>query len=356
MFCRWLSAQTGKKYRLPTEAEWEYACRAGSTCRRSSMTPAQADKVRPGTPATADRKTHPVAKKLPNAWKLYDMEGNVGEWGTDADGKFVLCGGHLQRQSGPTAAHHAPSLFPAWQATDPQLPKSRWWLSDGIFCGFRIVCEPATFKRGVNVIALSYKESSMTDTKNSQSTSASRREFLATTTAGGAALLATGNYAFAQGSDRLKVGLIGCGGRGTGAAANTLAGDPDVYLTAMGDVVQSQLDSSLKTLKAQEGLSARVDVKPEMQFIGLDAYLKVINSGVDVVLLTTPPGFRPQHIKAAVTAGKHIFAEKPMGTDAEGVRSALAAVKSRAVERQMFRLRLLLPLQSAAPRLLQTPT
>jgi predicted dehydrogenase len=168
----------------------------------------------------------------------------------------------------------------------------------------------------------------MTDSKNATFASASRREFLQTTTATGAALLATGNYAFAQGSDRLKVGLIGCGGRGTGAAANTLAGDPNVYLTAMGDVVQSQLDGSLKTLKAQEGIGARVDVKPEMQFIGLDAYLKVIDSGVDVVLLTTPPGFRPLHIKAAVAAGKHIFAEKPMGTDAEGVRSALAAVKA----------------------------
>jgi len=161
----------------------------------------------------------------------------------------------------------------------------------------------------------------MTDSK-------SRREFLQKTATTGAALLATGNYAYAQGSDRLKVGLIGCGGRGTGAAANTLAGDPNVVLTAMGDVVKSQLDGSLKVLKQQEGIASRVDVKPEMQFIGLDAYLKVIDSGVDVVLLTTPPGFRPQHIKAAVAAKKHIFAEKPMGTDAAGVRSALEAVKA----------------------------
>ena len=168
----------------------------------------------------------------------------------------------------------------------------------------------------------------MTNSKSAQAMAASLREFLQTTTAAGAALLATGNYAFAQGAERIRVGLIGCGGRGTGAAANTLAGDPGVVLTAMGDVVQSQLDSSLKTLKAQEGLAARVDVKPEMQFVGLDAYLKVIESGVDVVLLTAPPGFRPQHIKAAAAAGKHIFAEKPMGTDAAGVRSALEAVKA----------------------------
>ncbi len=168
----------------------------------------------------------------------------------------------------------------------------------------------------------------MTETKNLQNASASRREFLQTTTAAGAVLLAGGNYAFAQGSERIRVGLIGCGGRGTGAAANALAADPGVVLTAMGDVFQTQLDGSLKTLKAQEGLGARVDVKPDMRFVGLDAYLKVINSGVDVVLLTAPPGFRPQHIKAACAAGKHIFAEKPMGTDAAGVRAALEAVKA----------------------------
>lgn len=168
----------------------------------------------------------------------------------------------------------------------------------------------------------------MTDSNKPQPPSSTRRGFLQTTTAAGAALLATGNYAFAQGSERLKVGLIGCGGRGTGAAANTLAGDPAVVLTAMGDVVQAQMDSSLNALKGVEAIKSRVEVKPEMQFVGLDAYLKVIDSGVDVVLLTAPPGFRPQHIKAAVAANKHIFAEKPMGTDAAGVKAALAAVKA----------------------------
>ena len=140
MFCRWLSKETGKKYRLPTETEWEYACRAGSTSNKP-MTPAQANKVA-WYAANSDSKTHPVGKKLPNAWKLYDMEGNVGEWATEADGKFVLCGGLFRDNPDrllPTMRRH---FTPAWQATDPQLPKSRWWLADGKFIGFRIVCEP----------------------------------------------------------------------------------------------------------------------------------------------------------------------------------------------------------------------
>ena len=140
MFCRWLSAQTGKKYRLPTDTEWEYACRAGSTSSKPLL-PAQADKVA-WYAGNSDRKTHPVAKKLPNAWNLYDMEGNAGEWATDTEGKFVLCGGVFKDNPDrllPTMRRH---FIPAWQATDPQLPKSRWWLADGSFIGFRIVCEP----------------------------------------------------------------------------------------------------------------------------------------------------------------------------------------------------------------------
>ena len=155
----------------------------------------------------------------------------------------------------------------------------------------------------------------------------SRRSFLKTATTGAAALLATGNYAFAQGSDKIKVGLIGCGGRGTGAAADALQADPGAALTAIGDVYQSHIDGSLRELKKLD-IKEKVQVTADSQFVGLDAYLKVINSGVDVVLLTTPPGFRPLHIKAAVAAGKHIFAEKPIGTDAAGVRAALEAVKN----------------------------
>lgn len=162
----------------------------------------------------------------------------------------------------------------------------------------------------------------------------SRRELLKTASAAGsAALLGSGNYAFAQGSDMIKIGLVGCGGRGSGAALDALQAGPDIHLTAMGDVFKPQLDRSLAQLKKQEAFASRIQVPESNQFIGLDAYQRVIESGVDVVLLCTPPGFRPQHIKAAVAAGKHIFAEKPMGTDVAGVLSALEAAKSARKDR-----------------------
>ena len=123
----------------------------------------------------------------------------------------------------------------------------------------------------------------------------------------------------------LKVGLVGCGGRGTGAAAQALQADPDVVLTAMGDVFEDRLNESynelLKTGKE------KVKVSNKNKFVGFDAYLKVIQSGVDVVLLATPPAFRPDHLTAAVNAGKHVFAEKPVAVDAPGVRKVLAAAK-----------------------------
>ena len=140
MFCRWLSSATHKKYRVPTEAEWEYACRAGSSAP-IKLTKAQAA-ASSWYADNSDGKTQLVGKKIPNAWKLYDMLGNVGEWATDADGKPVLCGPNLKDKLAdltPTIRRH---WEPAWQATDPQLPKSRWWLSDGFFVGFRVVCEP----------------------------------------------------------------------------------------------------------------------------------------------------------------------------------------------------------------------
>src|SRR5688500_11435755 len=142
----------------------------------------------------------------------------------------------------------------------------------------------------------------------------SRRTLLKRAAAAGssAAALTGGGYAFAQGSDQLKIGLVGCGGRGTGAAVDALQADPGVRLTAMADVFKPQLDRSLAALKKHEMYGARVQVPEASQFIGLDAYLRVLESDVDVVLLCSPPGFRPQHIKAAVAAGKHIFAEKPM--------------------------------------------
>ena len=125
--------------------------------------------------------------------------------------------------------------------------------------------------------------------------------------------------------EKLKVGLIGCGGRGTGAAVQAMQADPDVILTAMGDVFEDRLEESYAALLKIGGDKVKVDKKNK--FIGFDAYLKVIESGVDVVLLTTPPAFRPEHLTAAVNAGKHIFCEKPVAVDAPGVRKVMAAAK-----------------------------
>ncbi|MBN1804518.1 MAG: Gfo/Idh/MocA family oxidoreductase [Sedimentisphaerales bacterium] len=152
----------------------------------------------------------------------------------------------------------------------------------------------------------------------------SRRDFIKSSAALGAASLAVStNRMYAAGSDRIRIGLIGCGGRGSGAAAQALSTGEDVVLTAMGDVFENHLQSSLRNLKANETFGHRVKVARSGCFVGLDAYQKVIDSGVDVVLLGTPPGFRPQHLRAAIEAGKHVFSEKPMATDAPGVRSVL---------------------------------
>ena len=166
----------------------------------------------------------------------------------------------------------------------------------------------------------------MTTPSNNATT---RREFLKTSALVGGVLAAPailpGNLFAKENQDQLKVGLIGCGGRGSGAASQALTADKNVVLTAMGDAFEDHLQKSLQSLQKQH--PDKVKVTPEKCFVGLDAYQKVIDSGVDVVLLASPPGFRPVHLKAAVEAGKHIFCEKPMATDAPGVRSVLESVK-----------------------------
>mgnify|MGYP000857385732 FL=1 len=125
----------------------------------------------------------------------------------------------------------------------------------------------------------------------------------------------------AAGSDVLRVGLIGCGGRGTGAAEQALTADSNTKLVAMADAFQDRLDESLSALKGS-AVAGRVDVPRERQYIGFDAYKQVIDQ-VDVVLLTTPPHFRPIHFAYAVEKGVHAFVEKPIATDATGVRAFL---------------------------------
>ncbi len=153
---------------------------------------------------------------------------------------------------------------------------------------------------------------------------ASRRDFLAAGAAA-ASLAALAPTVHAAGSDVLKVGLIGCGGRGTGAAEQALSADPNVRLTAMGDLFADHLQAKLKLLREHEKVGPRVQVDPQNCYTGFDAFAGVIGSGVDVVLLTTPPHFRPLHLKAAIDAGKHVFCEKPVAVDAPGVRKVLAA-------------------------------
>ena len=126
-------------------------------------------------------------------------------------------------------------------------------------------------------------------------------------------------------TNALKVGLVGCGGRGTGAAAQALNADPDTELTAVADIDEVIVERAATRLRASERFGARAKI--DHAFFGLDAYEKVINSGVDVVLLAAPPGFRPQHLTAAVNANKHVFAEKPSATDSPGVREVIAAQK-----------------------------
>jgi predicted dehydrogenase len=167
----------------------------------------------------------------------------------------------------------------------------------------------------------------------SQPRKGGRRDFLkAAALAGGgilagSRLLSGGRPAFAAhagGSDVLRVGLVGCGGRGTGAAADALQADPNVRLVAMADLFEDRLKSSLASLRKDEGIGKKVAVTAQRQFVGFEAYRQLMASGVDVVLLTTPPHFRPIHLKAAVDAGLHVFAEKPVAVDAPGVRSVLA--------------------------------
>jgi predicted dehydrogenase len=157
----------------------------------------------------------------------------------------------------------------------------------------------------------------------------SRRRFLkeSSLTLAGAALASLPSGVHAGSSETLKIGLIGCGGRGTGAASQALSADPNVKLVALGDAFPDRLQASLKELQSDETLAKKIEVPAEQCFVGFDAYKQVLAAPVDVVLLTTPPHFRPIHFKAAVDAGKHIFAEKPVAVDAPGIRAVMDACR-----------------------------
>lgn len=150
-----------------------------------------------------------------------------------------------------------------------------------------------------------------------------RREFMKGVAAvTGAAAIGTVSNVHAAGSDVIKVGLVGCGGRGSGAAMQAMSAGDDIRLVALGDVFKDRLDNGKKNLSKHKNFA----VNDDHCFVGFDAFQKVIDN-VDVVLLATPPHFRPAQMEAAVNAGKHVFVEKPMAVDAPGVRRVIAAAQ-----------------------------
>ncbi|MDY3553319.1 Gfo/Idh/MocA family oxidoreductase [Gemmata sp. JC717] len=152
-----------------------------------------------------------------------------------------------------------------------------------------------------------------------------RRTFLQATaaTAASASLLPG---AFAAGNDTLKIGLVGCGDRGTGAAKEALRADPNVKLVAMCDAFPDRLEKSLGNMSKIADIAKKIDVTPDRKFDGFDGYKKLIDC-VDVVLLCTPPGFRPLHLRAAIEAGKHVFCEKPVAVDVTGAKSVIETAR-----------------------------
>ena len=165
-------------------------------------------------------------------------------------------------------------------------------------------------------------------TNNESNPRCSRRDFLQKAAVSGAAAygaLSLARGAHAAGSDVIKIGLIGCGGRGSGAAANAMNAGKDVRLVAMGDIFADRLQDSRGRLKKMYPDQAIVD--DEHSFVGFDAYQKVIDSGIDVVLIAGASHFHPIHLKAAVAAGKHIFCEKPHGIDVPAMKMAMEAAE-----------------------------
>lgn len=163
--------------------------------------------------------------------------------------------------------------------------------------------------------------------KNLKETQKERREFLKTSAlVAGGVMMSGYSWAGVQSSvdDTIKIALIGCGDRGTGAAFQALSTKANLKLVAMADAFQDRLDNSYKLLS--DKFKEKVDVPKERQFIGFDAYEKAI-ALADVVLLVTPPGFRPMHFEEAVKQGKHVFMEKPVAVDSPGIRKVLAAAE-----------------------------
>ncbi len=168
------------------------------------------------------------------------------------------------------------------------------------------------------------EQPSNTSTTSSTTT---RRNFLKSSSAAAGIAAFAASSVHAGGTDEtIRVGLVGCGGRGTGAAKNALEADPHTELVAIGDAFSDRAELCLAELKGDEKLGSRVKVSPDQIFDGFDNYKQVIDA-CDVVILTTPPHFRPQHFRYAVEQGKHVFIEKPVAVDAPGIHSVLESCR-----------------------------
>lgn len=173
----------------------------------------------------------------------------------------------------------------------------------------------------------------MADSKASTDSNTSRRQFMRTSLAASGVALAGSAVATSVRADAvnnsvddtLRIGVIGCGGRGGGAMVDALNAGENVKIVAMGDAFADRLNQTYTRVKKK--FSDRIDVPEERRFVGFDAYKSVLATDCDMVILATPPGFRPLHFEAAVESGKHVFMEKPVAVDAPGVRKVLAAAK-----------------------------
>ena len=158
----------------------------------------------------------------------------------------------------------------------------------------------------------------------------SRRDFTKLSLATGFAVLSTSSHSIAaSNSDTLKVGLLGCGGRGSGAAAQMLQGNDNVKLVAMADIFPDRVEQRLHRFETStdERIAKKVDVKKDHQFVGINAYEAILDTDIDILIEGTLPYSRPKHVSAAVDAGKHIFTEKPGAVDPTGIRVLLDAAK-----------------------------
>ena len=169
----------------------------------------------------------------------------------------------------------------------------------------------------------------MSDDHEKNFGSITRRDFVkqsTVATAGvSAGLMASGNFAYAGGTNTIRLGLVGCGGRGTGAANDCYNSSDGIELVAMGDLFQDRMEESKGQLQKRLGDSFKVT--SDRTFLGFDAYKRVLDTDIDLVIFATPPAFRPLHLRAAVEAGKHIFIEKPVATDPTGIRSVMESAK-----------------------------